>query len=202
MPWDGAHNKISAAIAGQQTPDVTMLGTTWVGEFAKTGALDVTPPDFVNKDDFFPGAWETGVVDGTSYSVPWYVETRLLFVNKAVAEKAGITEAPKDWDALTQAVKDMQTKGGAKWGTYLQPGQTGAWQTRDAVRVAERRRHLGRHELHPRLPRGDRGLRVLQVLLRGRPVLEGPAGGRRAGAEADQGRARARSCPGRGTSAC
>ena len=129
VPWDGAHNKISAAIAGQQTPDVTMLGTTWIGEFAKTGALDVTPPDFVNKDDFFPGAWETGIVDGTSYSVPWYVETRVLFVNKAVAEKAGVTEAPKDWDGLTKAVTDMKAKGGAKWGIYLQPGQTGAWQT-------------------------------------------------------------------------
>jgi multiple sugar transport system substrate-binding protein len=129
VPWDGAHNKIASAIAGQQTPDVTMLGTTWIGEFAKTGALDVTPPDFVNSDDFFPGAWETGEVDGTSYSVPWYVETRLLFVNKAVAAKAGITEAPKTWDELTQAFKVMQTKGGAKWGTYFQPGQTGAWQS-------------------------------------------------------------------------
>jgi multiple sugar transport system substrate-binding protein len=129
VPWDGAHNKLAAAIAGQQTPDVTMLGTTWIGEFAKTGALDVVPTDIVKKDDFFPGAWDTGVVDGTSYSVPWYVETRLLYVNKAVAEKAGITEAPKTWDELKQAVKDMQTKGGAKWGTYLQPGQTGAWQT-------------------------------------------------------------------------
>lgn len=61
--------------------------------------------------------------------MPWYVETRLLFVNKAVAQKAGVTEAPKTWDELTQAVKDMQAKGGAKWGIYLQPGQTGAWQT-------------------------------------------------------------------------
>jgi multiple sugar transport system substrate-binding protein len=129
VPWDGAHNKLSAAIAGQETPDVTMLGTTWVGEFAKTGALDVVPPDFVDKADFFPGAWETGVVDGTSYSVPWYVETRLLYVNKSVAEKAGVSAAPKTWDELTRAVKDMQAKGGAKWGIYLQPGQTGAWQT-------------------------------------------------------------------------
>jgi multiple sugar transport system substrate-binding protein len=129
VPWDGAHNKLSAAIAGQQTPDVTMLGTTWIGEFAKTGALDVVPPDFVDKADFFPGAWETGVVDGTSYSVPWYVETRLLFVNKAVAERAGMTEAPKTWDQLSQAATDLQAKGGAQQGLYLQPGQQGAWQT-------------------------------------------------------------------------
>jgi multiple sugar transport system substrate-binding protein len=129
VPWDGAHNKLAAAIAGQETPDVTMLGTTWVGEFAKTDALDVVPPDFIDKADFFPGAWETGIVDGTSYGVPWYVETRLLYVNKSVAEKAGITSPPKTWAELTQAGKDMQAKGGAKQGIYLQPGQTGAWQT-------------------------------------------------------------------------
>ncbi|HEX2133160.1 MAG TPA: sugar ABC transporter substrate-binding protein [Actinophytocola sp.] len=129
VPWDGAHSKLSTAIAGRQTPDVTMLGTTWVGEFARTGALDVVPPGLVSEDDFFPGAWETGVVDGTSYSVPWYVETRLLYVNKAVAEKAGVTEAPTTWDGLKQAVRDMRAKGGARWGIYLQPGQTGAWQT-------------------------------------------------------------------------
>ncbi len=129
VPWDGAHNKLATAIAGQKTPDVTMLGTTWVGEFAKTGALDVTPPDFVKEKDFFPGAWETGVVDGTSYSVPWYVETRMLYVNKADAEKAGITSAPKTWDELTKAATDLKTKGGAQQGLYLQPGQTGAWQS-------------------------------------------------------------------------
>ncbi|MCT2583182.1 sugar ABC transporter substrate-binding protein [Actinophytocola gossypii] len=129
VPWDGAHSKLATAIAGRQTPDVTMLGTTWVGEFAKTGALDVVPPDLVAEDDFFPGAWETGVVDGTSYSVPWYVETRLLFVNKAVAEKAGVTEPPTTWDGLKQAVRDLRERGGARWGTYLQPGQMGAWQT-------------------------------------------------------------------------
>ncbi len=129
VPWDGAHNKISTAIAGQQTPDVSMLGTTWIGEFAKTGALDVVPSDLVSEDAFFPGAWETGVVDDTSYSVPWYVETRLLYVNSAAAEAAGITEPPSTWDELKQAVTDLQQKGGAQQGIYLQPGQAGAWQT-------------------------------------------------------------------------
>jgi multiple sugar transport system substrate-binding protein len=129
VPWDGAHNKIATAIAGGQTPDVSMLGTTWMGEFAKTGALDVVPGDIVRKDDFFEGAWETGVVDGTSFGVPWYVETRLLYVNTEVAARAGVTVAPTDWDELKSAVQQLQQQGGAQWGIYLQPGQTGAWQT-------------------------------------------------------------------------
>lgn len=129
VPWDGAHNKIATAIAGRQTPDVSMLGTTWMGEFASTGALDVVPPDLFNADDYFEGAWQTGIVDETSYAVPWYVETRLLYVNKDVAAKAGVTKAPETWDELKSAVRDLQAKGGAQWGTYMQPGQQGAWQT-------------------------------------------------------------------------
>lgn len=129
VPWDGAHNKIATAIAGKQTPDVSMLGSTWMGEFAGTGALDVVPPDLVKAEDFFESAWETGKVDDTSYAVPWYVETRLLYVNSDVAAKAGITEPPATWDELKSAVRDLQAKGGAQWGTYMQPGQQGAWQT-------------------------------------------------------------------------
>ncbi|HET6748270.1 MAG TPA: extracellular solute-binding protein, partial [Actinomycetes bacterium] len=34
VPWDGAHDKIATAIAGRQTPDVSLIGTTWMGEFA------------------------------------------------------------------------------------------------------------------------------------------------------------------------
>jgi multiple sugar transport system substrate-binding protein len=129
IPWDGAHDKIATAIAGKQTPDLSMIGTTWMGEFAKTGGLDPTPPAMVNKGDFFEGAWNTAVVNGTSYGVPWYVETRLLYVNKELAARSGVTTAPKSWDELKTAFKAFKEKGGAKWGAYLQPGKTGSWQT-------------------------------------------------------------------------
>ncbi len=129
IPWDGAHDKIATAIAGRQTPDVSMVGTTWMGEFAKTGGLDPTPTSVVSKDAFFPGAWNTTVVNNTSYGVPWYVETRLFYVNKAVAAKAGVTTAPKTWDEFAAAIKAFKDNGGATWGAALQPGGTGSWQS-------------------------------------------------------------------------
>jgi multiple sugar transport system substrate-binding protein len=129
VPWDAAHQKIASAIAAKQTPDVSMIGTTWQGEFAKTGALDPTPTDLIKGETFFPGAQETTKVNGTAYGVPWYVETRALYYRTDVAQRAGITSAPKTWDELTAMAKAMQSKGGAKWGIYLQPGKTGSWQT-------------------------------------------------------------------------
>ena len=129
VPWDAAHQKIASAIAGKQTPDISMIGTTWMGEFAKTGAFDPTPLDFVDKSAFFSGAWDTTVVDGTSYGVPWYVETRLIYYRKDLAQRAGITAAPQTWDELKTFAKALKEKAGAQSGLYLQPGGTGSWQS-------------------------------------------------------------------------
>lgn len=128
VPWDGAFQKLQSAIAAKETPDVSMIGTTWQGTFASTGALDATPEMF-DKSAFFPGAWDTTVVDGTAYGVPWYVETRVIYYRKDLAEKAGFTAPPKDWDELKAMAKGMKDKAGAQWGFSLQPGKTGSWQS-------------------------------------------------------------------------
>jgi multiple sugar transport system substrate-binding protein len=129
VPWESAHNKIAGAIAAGDTPDVSLIGTTWMGEFAEAGGLMPTPEGLVEESDFFPGAWESTEVGGTSYGVPWYVETRVLFYRTDLAEKAGWTEAPQTWEDLTQFATDLQEKGGAEYGISLQPGKTGSWQT-------------------------------------------------------------------------
>ncbi|GHO50970.1 sugar ABC transporter substrate-binding protein [Ktedonospora formicarum] len=118
IPWSDAHSKLLTAVAGGQTPDVTLMGTTWMPEFAKMGALD-TPPSDIDQNSFFPSTWSTTVYNGTSYGVPWYVDTRVLFYRTDIAQKAGITHAPQTWDELLADAKAMQQKGGAKYGINL-----------------------------------------------------------------------------------
>ena len=127
VPWDAAHDRIVNAIAGGEGPDVTMIGTTWMGEFAELGGIDPTPSN-IDPSQFFEGAWDTTVVNGTSYGVPWYVETRLVYYRTDLAEEAGITEPPADWDALKALAEGIQGTG-AEYGINLQPGGTGSWQT-------------------------------------------------------------------------
>ncbi len=127
VPWDAAHDRIVNAIAGQEVPDVTMVGTTWMGEFAGLGGLDPTPSN-IDPGQYFEGAWNTTVVDGTSYAVPWYVETRLLYYRTDLAEEGGMTEAPANWDDLKALAEGIQATG-AQYGINLQPGGTGSWQT-------------------------------------------------------------------------
>lgn len=127
VPWDAAHDRIATAITAGEVPDVSLIGTTWMGEFASAGGLDPTPSS-IDPSTFFEGAWNTTVVDGVSYGVPWYVETRLLYYKTDLAEQAGATAPPGNWDELKALVEGIQGAG-AEWGISLQPGGTGSWQT-------------------------------------------------------------------------
>ena len=127
VPFDAAHDRIVSAIAGEEGPDVTQIGTTWMGEFATLGGLDPTPSNF-DASTFFEGAWNTTVVDGISYGVPWYVETRLVYYRTDLAEEGGVTEPPATWDELKALAEGIQGAG-AEYGINLQPGGQGSWQT-------------------------------------------------------------------------
>jgi multiple sugar transport system substrate-binding protein len=118
VDWGQAVAKLQTAIAGHQTPDVSQMGTDMMGQFASTGALEAVPANF-QASTFFDSAWNTNIVDGTVYGVPWYVETRVLYYRKDVAEKAGITSPPATWDDLKKDAQLLQQKGGAKWGISL-----------------------------------------------------------------------------------
>ncbi|WP_404384749.1 sugar ABC transporter substrate-binding protein [Knoellia locipacati] len=128
IPWDAAHDKFTTAITANKTPDVAMVGTTWMGEFAGMDALDPTPGE-IDKSVFFEGAQKTTEVAGTSYGIPWYVETRLVYYRTDLAQKAGITTPPTDWQGLKDMAKAMKEKAGAKYGIGLQAGGVGSWQS-------------------------------------------------------------------------
>lgn len=126
MGWDVAHDKITSAIAGSATPDISMIGSTWSGELSKTGALEPTPGNLIDKSAFFPGAWQTVDVNGTAYGVPWYVETRVLYYRKDQADKAGV-KPPTTWEEMISFSKALKDKGGAAKG-FNQGYTEGSWQ--------------------------------------------------------------------------
>jgi multiple sugar transport system substrate-binding protein len=128
IPWDSAHDKFTTAITAGNTPDAAMVGTTWMGEFAGLDALDPTPPS-IDTSAYFEGAQKTTEVNGTSYGIPWYVETRLVYYRTDLAAKAGITSPPTTWEGLKSMAKAMQDKAGAKYGMGFQAGGQGSWQS-------------------------------------------------------------------------
>lgn len=129
VPWEAAHQKISTAITTGEGPDVTLVGSTWMGEFAEAGGLAPTPEGLVEEDDFYEGAWGSTVVGDTSYAVPWYVETRVLYYRTDLAAEAGWDQAPTSWEELKKFATDLQDKAKVAQPITLPPGGTGSWQT-------------------------------------------------------------------------
>ncbi|MDQ6637888.1 MAG: sugar ABC transporter substrate-binding protein [Candidatus Dormibacteraeota bacterium] len=125
IPWGVAHDKLVTAVAGRQTPDLSLMGTTWMGEFGKIGVLDQVPSS-VSKSDFYSGAWDAVVVNGKAVGVPWYVDTRTLFYRTDLAQKAGINSAPQTWNDLMKLAQAYKASG-SQYGIYLQSNDDQEW---------------------------------------------------------------------------
>lgn len=124
LPWTAAHEKLLTAFAGDALPDVVPMGNTWIAEFAQLDALEpldariAATPGFAPAD-FYPGAWDSGVIDGRTWAVPWYVETRLPFYRRDLLARAGVPEPPRDWASWTAAMRRVRDSGGSEYGILL-----------------------------------------------------------------------------------
>jgi multiple sugar transport system substrate-binding protein len=125
VPWTAAHEKLLTAFVGESTPDVAQLGNTWIPEFVAVGALApldarVAASAVVKPAGTFPGIWETNVVEGTLYGVPWYVDTRALFYRRDLLAAAGVNAAPRSWAEWREAMARVKAAGGpGRWGALL-----------------------------------------------------------------------------------
>ncbi|MBT2747980.1 MULTISPECIES: sugar ABC transporter substrate-binding protein [unclassified Lysobacter] len=119
LPISAAHEKLLTAFAGDALPDVGAIGNTWISEFALLDALTpldarLTDPAAPQRQDYFFGAWDTGVIGGTTFAVPWYVETRLPYYRRDLLEQAGIQRPPTTWDEWKVAMAAIKREVGPK----------------------------------------------------------------------------------------
>lgn len=112
--WTTVQKKFTTAIEGgaSQVPDVAEVGTTWIPQFAETGALvDVT--DKVKaaglSTDLVPGLADAGTLDGKQYGMPWYAGVRALLYRKDVFDKYHL-KAPTNWDELRETALELKKK--------------------------------------------------------------------------------------------
>ncbi len=126
VPWQDYAKKIETAVAAGDTPDATMIGASDLATFAAGGGLDPVPDDVADASSFYPGAVASTELDGVSYAVPWYVETRSLFYRSDLADEAGVP-APTTWDEYRAFLGGLQDAG-AEWGLSLATGAANSWQ--------------------------------------------------------------------------
>lgn len=110
IDWGSAWTKITAAATSGEAPDVTQLGTTWVGAISYMNAL----ADLTDKVDFTKFSDATLATAGLMGSdkktaAPWFCETRAIFYRTDACQKAGV-DPTKDfdtWDSFKAALKKL-----------------------------------------------------------------------------------------------
>jgi len=115
---EGDGQRLLCAIAGGVPPDVVYFDRFAIGEWASKGAFeDLTPwlekqdpedPFLISLDDYYKFTVEEvsyrkpGSDDPMSiYGIPQSVDIRMLYMNMDMLNNAGLTEAPKNWEELS-----------------------------------------------------------------------------------------------------
>ena len=119
IPWTAAHEKLLTAYAGNSLPDLCQLGNTWIPEFKLLNALEnlnarLANATTIKRENYFPGIWETNVIDSAVFGIPWYVDTRLLFYRKDILAQAGYKNPPRTWDEWFEVSKKIKQLPGAR----------------------------------------------------------------------------------------
>lgn len=126
-------SKLQAAIPARRTPDAVILEVTRYGLFAGSDILtDLTPYFDADplKADLYDYAKEVGVIDGKNYIVPFNSSTPVLYFNKDIFARAGLSvDTPlKTFDEILAAAKTINEKLGADGISGIAaPGQFARW---------------------------------------------------------------------------
>lgn len=106
LTWNDGHQKIVAAFAGGQVPDLLELGSDWIAEFASAGALTDLSNEYAKISGEYIG-WPQTVYGDRCWALPWYISTRVLYQNDSIARVVGLRpeRPPITWDELRNAAR-------------------------------------------------------------------------------------------------
>ncbi|HEY5711796.1 MAG TPA: sugar ABC transporter substrate-binding protein [Allosphingosinicella sp.] len=117
IPFISAHEKLLTAFAGDSTPDVAQLGSSWVAEMVALGAIEpldarLAASPGIDLRDYFDGPLRGNVVNGRTWGIPWYADTRLLFYRSDLLRAAGYSTPPTDWVGWLAAMRAIKARAG------------------------------------------------------------------------------------------
>lgn len=115
--YDDAINKLKSAQIGNMGADLVQIYDIGTRFMIDSGWV-VPMQELIDADGWDVSQIEPNIaayysVDNKLYSMPFNSSTPILYYNKDMFEKAGITEAPDSLGAIGEIADDLMTKGGA-----------------------------------------------------------------------------------------
>ncbi len=124
LSWDTAWSDLVKVALYSDGPDVSEIGSTWLGDLVAMNALHAFTPDEINllgrANNFIPTAWQGCHMSGQPevWAIPWFVGIRLLFYRRRHLQAAGIDEATafQNADQLHETLRRLHERGiGVPW---------------------------------------------------------------------------------------
>src|SRR5476651_201675 len=118
VPYEALHDKIVAARgAGTNGYDVVLFDAIWPAEFEKYGLLQDVSSRITGDESkkIFDGAMSTVTYKDKRWGMPWILDTKYLYYNKAMLAKAGITTPPATWADVEKQSEILKEKGIVKY---------------------------------------------------------------------------------------
>lgn len=118
--WDTGWSDVMKIALYGHGPDVSELGTTWIGSIASMNALRPYNMGEIRAlggvDAFLQASWATGLVgsDPQVWSIPWLVDTRALYYRKDWLNRSGLTDEQMAFGsaaALAQTLSHLRDQG-------------------------------------------------------------------------------------------
>jgi raffinose/stachyose/melibiose transport system substrate-binding protein len=114
---DAYKTKIKTAIGAGQSPTIIWgWGGGTLGEYVKSNQVEDLTPWFEQnpqqKERRFPSSFQAATVDGKIYALPAETVTPIvMYWNKKVLDKIGVSQVPQDWNQVMQYVDAANSKG-------------------------------------------------------------------------------------------
>lgn len=103
--------KVTAALAGGQAPDIALFSDVWWFKFYVANALaplnDFISANNVDTSDFQDSLIVEGFRDDTYWWMPFARSTPLFYYNKTMFDAAGISELPKTWSEFAEIAPSL-----------------------------------------------------------------------------------------------
>lgn len=100
LSWNDGKTKLIAAFNSNTSPDVLELGSDWVAQFSSSGILEPLDPEEFNLERFYRFTLEPSFYQQTLFSIPWIIDTRVIYCNTELMGKVGINQPPQTLEEL------------------------------------------------------------------------------------------------------
>lgn len=116
IPHTTLREQFLAAAAAGEVPDVVNFPAAWTVAMAQRGVLysvdDLIAPE--DLDLYFEGILNSTLWNGKRWALPWYVTPDMLFANKEIWERAGLSveNPPATWDDAIEYARIIQERTG------------------------------------------------------------------------------------------